>query len=383
MKNDYTFVTLFPHIENIHIVKDVGMIPYSMNKYFGYDSKIVVFKNVDYPYLENEVSNLNKIFFPYKHNKLLNCIGFLNRHSKEIDVLHLYHIGTKLTWVNIYKYFKKNKNGLIYIHMDENPMFISDDILGVNKKNLKSKIKSYILRKYVFSAKNRQRILFGLQNKTNLNSYKNQFPFDNIKFIPNGYEVLDNSNKKIEKENIILFVGRVGSPEKRTDILLDGYKLAFEKLKNWKLKIIGPVSAEFKQFIDKFISENKNVAKNIEFTGPIYNRRKLNEEYKRAKIFCLTSDYESFGLVTLEALANGCAILSSNLDASREIINDCEYGKLFECGNVLDFSNKLVEICNDIELQKHVIKNCDKYIKSKYSYNKSLKVLDEWINENK
>ena len=44
------FTTMFPLIENIHLVKDVGMIPYSMKKYFNYDSSIVTYKNLEYKY---------------------------------------------------------------------------------------------------------------------------------------------------------------------------------------------------------------------------------------------------------------------------------------------------------------------------------------------
>ena len=34
------FLTLFPELENVHLMKDVGMIPYIMHKEFGYDSYI-------------------------------------------------------------------------------------------------------------------------------------------------------------------------------------------------------------------------------------------------------------------------------------------------------------------------------------------------------
>ena len=42
------FTTMFPRIENIHLVKDVGMIPYAMKKYYNFDSSIVIYKNKEY-----------------------------------------------------------------------------------------------------------------------------------------------------------------------------------------------------------------------------------------------------------------------------------------------------------------------------------------------
>lgn len=46
-----------------------------------------------------------------------------------------------------------------------------------------------------------------------------------------------------EKENLIISVGRFGSYQKNTDMMLD----AFEKidLKNWKVRLIGPITDSF------------------------------------------------------------------------------------------------------------------------------------------
>ena len=56
------FVTMYPETENVHLIKDVGMIPFIMHKKFAYDSTIVCYKNEDYSYLENEVKGLKLDF---------------------------------------------------------------------------------------------------------------------------------------------------------------------------------------------------------------------------------------------------------------------------------------------------------------------------------
>lgn len=376
------FTTMFPRIENIHLVKDVGMIPYAMKKYYDFDSSIVIYKNKKYEYFNTNVNNLKKDFFPFrKFNSIINCFCYLLNNSKNIDVLHLYHIGEKTTWISVFTYFLINKKGLIYIHMDENTDIELNDIFGLEEKSLKKIIKKIFLTKFIYTKKNRSRILFGLQNKAGIEEIKGNFPFDNVKYIGNAYEDITDSNLKCKKENIILFVGRVGNKQKRTDILLDGFKKASLKIPNWKLRIVGPIEENFKCYITKFFEDNPQLIDRVEFTGPVYDRNKLKDEYCKAKIFCLTSDYESFGLVTVEALANGCTIVSSNITASKEIINDCEFGNLFECGNSVDLSNKLINTCNDFKLLNYVQKNCKEYIKNNYSYQKSLKSLDVWIKE--
>lgn len=374
------FVTFLPGIQNIHLVKDVGMIPSSLNKNYGYDSKIVVYKNREYPYFETDVKNLKKELFPLKyrkHNLTLNSILYLVKNSKKIDILHLYHPGNMKIRLYAYIFLTLNRKGLVYIHMDENTRDNYDDIFGINKNNFKSKLKRFMFEKFTFKKKNRQRILFGLQNDHGVKELKGEFPFDNIEYISNAYEDTTTTNYETERENIILFVGRVGNIQKRTDILLEGFKKA--SLKNWKLRLVGPIEDEFNNYLDKI--KNEDWFKNVEIVGPIYDRVELKKEYNKAKIFCLTSDYESFGLVTVEALANGCTIVSSDIIASKEIINNGEFGTLFRCGDSDDLANKLVETCNNNKLQEYVQKNSKKYVDKKFSYKTTLKPLDKWIKE--
>ena len=35
------YVTIFPECEKVHLKKDVGMLPYSMGKYVGYNFQII------------------------------------------------------------------------------------------------------------------------------------------------------------------------------------------------------------------------------------------------------------------------------------------------------------------------------------------------------
>lgn len=376
------FTTMFPRVENIHLIKDVGMIPYSMKKYYNFESSIVTYTDKEYQYFNQDVKGLSQDYFPLKKfNSKINCILFLIKNSKKIDVLHLYHITQKTTLVSIPTYLFFNKKGLIYIHMDKNIDEDMNDVCNIEGNSLKKRIKRFIFKKVIFSNYNRNRILFGLQEKKAIDILKDQFPFENLEYISNAYEDTINEKVNCDRENTILFVGRVGSLQKRTDILLEGFKKAHPKIKNWKLKIIGPIEEDFKLYIENFLKNNSRIKNSIEFVGPIYDRKKLKEEYSKAKIFCLTSDFESFGLVTIEALANGCTIVSSNINVSKEIINDGKFGNLFECGNIDDFSRVLIDTCHNDELHKYVQENHSEYIKENYSYKKTLKPLYKWINK--
>jgi glycosyltransferase involved in cell wall biosynthesis len=170
--------------------------------------------------------------------------------------------------------------------------------------------------------------------------------------LPNGldYEYIRKAHLEYNfnsKENIILNVARIGTPEKNTEMLLE----AFSKIKNivkssWKLVLVGPVEKEFHSYIEKFLKQNPELKDKIIFKGVIDDRTKLFEEYSRAKIFCLTSNFESFGFVFIEAAAFGDVIVSTDVGIARELITKGN-GRIVKVSDVEALSNSLYEIMND------------------------------------
>ncbi len=99
------------------------------------------------------------------------------------------------------------------------------------------------------------------------------------------------------KEGYVLFVGRLAK-QKGLECLL---KVA-EELPNIEFKLVGKGEEENKL---------KSVApKNVSFLGFV-TEDKLIDLYSKALIFCLPSIAETFGFVLLEAMASGCAIVST------------------------------------------------------------------------
>ena len=57
------FVTMILHTKNVHQLKDVGIKPYMLWKQYGYDTRIITYKNEgNYEYLEKEVRGLKLKF---------------------------------------------------------------------------------------------------------------------------------------------------------------------------------------------------------------------------------------------------------------------------------------------------------------------------------
>lgn len=336
------FVTLFPRAKNVHLLKDVGMIPYMMYKYQKYDSELVCYNNDDYTYLNNEVKGL-KINFINKYFKsdIINGSIFLIKNSKQIDILNIFHCDFKsIIWIFIYKIF--NNKGNIYLKLDAN-----NDIKKIKNRNIKNYIKKLALKKCKLVSIELKELYDFLSLNTELN----------IKYISNGCyrKTINNELKYSDKDNVICTVGRIGTKVKATEVLLEAFALVESDIKEWKLRIIGPIESNFYEYIDSYFFRYPHLKNRIQIIGNITDRALLESEYDKAKIFALTSLWESFGIVIAEAMASGCYIISSDIAAARQITNEGEFGSYFKVGDFKELSKIMAYICNN-----------DKFIDSKF-----------------
>ncbi len=143
------------------------------------------------------------------------------------------------------------------------------------------------------------------------------FLFNKLIVIENGYneEVFDINSINNNRQKIILTVARINKM-KGIDLLLRAVNKLFNKYKDWKLIIIGPIE-DHKYFtiLNKYISINNL---NVEFVGYL-NQENLSKYYKKASIFVLPSRSESFGIVRFEAAANGLPVVTTDTPCKEDL----------------------------------------------------------------
>lgn len=375
-----TFVTIFEKCENIHLIKDVGQIPYFMYKNFSYDATIVTLKNeVEYKYLDNEVKGLRLQFIPkIKFGRIsLSVIWYLIKNSRKIDVLHLFHHREpSYIYSIIYKYF--NPKGHLYLKSDKGYRdLLKNDGLFENSK-LRHKVRSKLFDiaiKYIdtISIESEKGCQF-LQAK--YMTYGSKFIYlTNALDIEGLYKRVPLLEYK-DKENIVITVGRIGAKEKNNSMLLDS--IALMNLNDWRVIFIGPIEKKFQIEIDKFYSENLMLQNKVIFTGAIYDRDKLYEWYAKSKLFCLTSLEESFGFVLIEAMAYENYIVTTDVSSAREITNNEMYGTIIN--NKLDLIDTVNNFILDDSLNKKLQNDVATYTHEKYDWKQIVKILENRIN---
>ena len=171
--------------------------------------------------------------------------------------------------------------------------------------------------------------------------------------------------KKPDLKDYIVHVGRFHKA-KRHDILLEAYKKS-----NITAKLILIGDGSEKENILKTIKK-LNLEKKVTLLGFILNPYPI---IKNAKFLILTSDYEGFGIVLVEALILNTPIISTNcVSGPSEILVD-EYSQyLMEVNNINNIASKIKNIYNNpYEIDSKILKKFDKVIIT----NKYLKLMNE------
>src|ERR1035437_3860342 len=173
--------------------------------------------------------------------------------------------------------------------------------------------------------------------------------------MPNGVSTqMAQSVNSVSKEKRILTVGRLGTEQKNTEMLLEA--LASVELKDWTIDLVGSLEPEFEKWLNNFLQVRPDLSRRIQLWGHLTNRDELSTIMARSSVFCLTSRWEGSALVLLEALAHGCALLSTEVGAAADLIRNRGTGLLIQSGDVNALATAIQSIVdgewNLVEMEK-------------------------------
>ena len=135
-----------------------------------------------------------------------------------------------------------------------------------------------------------------------------------------------------------LAVGRFSRLHKGFDLLIEGFRIFSDKNKEWTLDIVGEGVEEpmYRELIKKYKLEDRI------HIYPFTNQ--IQKYYSEAQVYVLSSRWEGFGLVLVEAMAHGLPVISSDLPTSREIMGD--FGMYFSIGDVNGMARQMEQATN-------------------------------------
>lgn len=363
-----TFNCIFPGLYNFILAKDVGMIPYALSDDFK--TSITTYDNDTYTYLDTLLDEKVELNFLKKTgNEQEDVLNYIKENARDIDIIQFYHLRYNLLPSYIRSYRENNKNGKIYLKLDANNHII--DFL-VKRRGIKATIRRYLTKRMF-----KKIDLISIETQRNYNVLKKSGLIDDEKLIllPNGIKKMDISFKN--RENIILYVGKIERKNKSVDMLL---KVAENiDLHDWKIMLIGDIEDDMKIFMQQYFKENPQMIKKVILKGYITDKKELSKYYSKAKIYCCCSETESFGISLLEAAYHGNYIISTDVGASYDIIHLTNYGMIINHSteNLKNILEYVLKNWNNIKKDPRKISDL---IYKHYSWNYLAQVLKEKLN---
>lgn len=142
-----------------------------------------------------------------------------------------------------------------------------------------------------------------------------------------------------------LSVGRFSYKHKGFDLLIQAFAEFAKKNQEWKLEIVGegPEEALYRSLIKKYKLEQRVVL--CPFT------KNVQKHYANASVYVLSSRWEGFGLVLVEAMSHGLPIVSSDVPVAVELLKDKGVALFFKNGSVPSLTEQLAYMAEKADLQ--------------------------------
>ena len=204
--------------------------------------------------------------------------------------------------------------------------------------------------------KDKQHWLNGTQHKSQIIAIANYCPFP-----PQYFD-------KEKNTEIVLSVGSL-THIKGFDMLLEAWIQVNKALPDWRLVIVG--EGEERQKLTEFIAEN-HLADSVELVGRTSD---ISQYYKDAEIFCLSSRFEGFGMVLIEALAFGLPIVSFDCDTGPAEVLEGTGSILVPKNDIEQLSLSLIESMKDKQGRKLIGSKA----KEKSGFYQPEKIIKQWI----
>lgn len=345
---------------NAQLTKDCGAVPYLFYKRYGYRAVMVSRRcpELTYPSLETAVKGMTLDFLPDDADVRIAEIKYIIKHYQEMDIFVLY--GPYPPYFPVLDTYRKLRpDGKVYLALDANPDWMDRMVL------------TPALRKFMDQCD-----VIATSSKVMQKHLSMKWPYK-IEYIPNGFYNFANCSLRVQfskKENVLLTVGRIGIAQKNNELLLQAFAQIADKIPEWSLRLVGNIENSFQTYIETYFRNYPELKNRVIFTGNILDKRQLMEEYKKAKIFVLTSRWEGgTPNVIAEALYGGCYMVTAPIDAADDAVDGGRCGQIFTSDEQL--APLLVRICHQPEILKKGGNNAVKYARRVYDYTKIIKRL--------
>lgn len=197
----------------------------------------------------------------------------------------------------------------------------------------------------------------------------------NIEVIPNA-ALFPNIKKQSDvSKHRVIAVGRLDY-QKGFDRLIQAWEIVqnAKKYADWQLDIFG--QGEWHDMLQQMIVE-KNLSQTAYLNRPT---NAIWDEYSRSSVLVMSSNYEGFGMVLVEAMACSVPVVAFACQCGpKDIIQDGINGLLVKDGDIEGLANAMMRLMENEEERKAMGRNA-RQVTETYSEEKVMKIWMELFN---
>ncbi len=210
-----------------------------------------------------------------------------------------------------------------------------------------------------------------------LKSYLERAGFDNVEFIPFFIDEAEWSfNEERKVDDVLLFVGRVET-NKGIHNLIQSAKLLKDEFPELQLLIVG-TGSQLEIIRERLDRERIDFIRALGFV----DYKRIGEYYNNANILVVPSlDMEQFGLIGIEGLASGTAVIGSDTGGIPEWCVHEKTGLLFNPDQPAELTDCIRRLLSDSEFRRQLTIDGMQHIREVYNpqqhFRKLLRIYEE------
>jgi L-malate glycosyltransferase len=169
-----------------------------------------------------------------------------------------------------------------------------------------------------------------------------------------------------EQSFLVCAVGQICA-RKGLRALLEAFSQIYDDAPSIHLAIVGkPVFSHEEQYRDELVETAvaAGISDRVHFTG---ERQDISDVLRSADLLVLNSLEEPFGLVLVEAMSSGTAVLATRVGGIPEIVTDSKSGWLIERNDTAGLASKLLESSKDPALLGEVARYAHDEVSPRFS----------------
>ncbi|MDN5049869.1 glycosyltransferase [Aliarcobacter butzleri] len=286
---------------------------------------------------EEKKENINikreykQLYFPHRYipfkvlkaNYIKMADKLYKEYIKEFGIPDIIHAHNFL-YAGIIAKFIKDEYGVNYIVTEHSSSFVRNKLSSGKIKSIENVAKNALKVTAVSSS---------------FNNILKEYTKTNIDLLPNivdDFFFQKEFQNKISKNFIFLHIASLDK-NKNQELLIKSFEKIAKLNHNVYLNIAG--SGYMKKYLESLVKK-LDIQKQVNFLGRI-SQEKVRDEMMKSNCFVLSSNFETFGVVLIEALACGLPLIATECGGPKDIVNK-QNGILIKTNNQLELKKAML-----------------------------------------